>query len=123
MDRRVNPNRAPTPTARAAARIATDADWHRLFADYRAFARVARPFALTGRLTRVAGLVMEASGLRLPVGSVCSVTPEGAAPLEAEVVGFADDRLFLMPLADTIGLRRTFCGSSPPSQERSRSVV
>jgi len=105
MDRPVNPNRAPTPAVHVAARIASDADWHRLFADYRAFARAARPLALTGRLTRVAGLVMEASGLRLPVGSVCSVTPEGAAPLEAEVVGFADDRLFLMPLADTLGLR------------------
>lgn len=31
------------------------------------------PQIATGKLTRVAGLVMEAVGLKLPVGSVCTV--------------------------------------------------
>ena len=57
-----------------------------------------------GRLTRVAGLVMEAVGLRLPVGSTCLVSQDGSGPVEAEVVGFAGNKLFLMPTTDVFGL-------------------
>ena len=66
--------------------------------------RAARPLAVQGRLTRVAGLVMEAVGLRLPVGSTCLIHQEGLSPVEAEVVGFGGDRLFLMPSTDVYGL-------------------
>jgi flagellum-specific ATP synthase len=61
------------------------------------------PLAAQGRLVRVAGLVMEATGLRLPVGSTCLVKQDGSS-VEAEVVGFAGDRLFLMPCSDIYGL-------------------
>jgi flagellum-specific ATP synthase len=89
----------------APSRLAAAADFAALLTDLRE--RVARPVppAVTGRLVRVAGLVMEASGLRLPVGAVCLIAPEGGQPVEAEVVGFEDDRLFLMPLAEVSGLR------------------
>lgn len=86
-------------------RLAREADWQRMFSELRDCVRSRTTHVVSGRLTRVAGLVMEASGLRLPIGSVCLVAPEGAAPLEAEVVGFADDRLYLMPLAETVGVR------------------
>jgi flagellum-specific ATP synthase len=66
--------------------------------------KAAQPLSPQGRLTRVAGLVMEAVGLRLPVGSTCLVSQEGLNPVEAEVVGFAGDRLFLMPCSDIYGL-------------------
>lgn len=69
-----------------------------------AHARAARPLAAQGRLTRVAGLVMEAVGLRLPVGSTCLVYQEGLAPVEAEVVGFGGNHLFLMPSSHVYGL-------------------
>ena len=36
----------------------------------------AEPIAVCGRLTRVAGLVMEAVGLRLPVGSTCTIVQD-----------------------------------------------
>ncbi|HEX2828965.1 MAG TPA: flagellar protein export ATPase FliI [Burkholderiales bacterium] len=58
----------------------------------------------SGRLTKVTGLVMEASGLRLPVGSSCSVSMPGGKNIDAEVVGFADERLFLMPASDIYGV-------------------
>ena len=93
------------PRAEAPPRLAGDADWRRLLADLRVFAASGSPLAQTGRLTRVAGLVMEASGLRLPVGAVCAIAPEGGVPIDAEVVGFEDDRLYLMPLSDVAGLR------------------
>ena len=63
-----------------------------------------QPQVATGKLTRVAGLVMEAVGLKLPVGSVCTVVQKGAPPLEAEVVGFNGDKLFLMPATDVHGM-------------------
>ncbi|MFC3533727.1 flagellar protein export ATPase FliI [Vogesella facilis] len=57
-----------------------------------------------GQLVRVTGLVMEAVGLRLPVGSACSVEVAPGHVVEAEVVGFAEERLFLMPLTNIQGL-------------------
>ena len=57
-----------------------------------------------GRLERVAGLVLQASGLRVPVGTVCHVRQEGQPALSAEVVGFDGDRAFLMPTGPVIGL-------------------
>lgn len=61
------------------------------------------PLQLSGRLTKVTGLVMEAVGLRMAVGSTCRIElPQNR--IEAEVVGFAGERLFLMPESDVHGL-------------------
>ncbi len=68
------------------------------------FVNAANPIQSQGRLTRVAGLVMEAVGLRLPVGSTCAIMQPGMANVEAEVVGFSDDKIFLMPASDIYGL-------------------
>ena len=65
---------------------------------------VTDPFAMRGRLTRVAGLVMEAVGLKLPVGSTCTIIQGSSTRVDAEVVGFANDRLFLMPTSEVYGL-------------------
>lgn len=59
---------------------------------------------VSGKLTRVAGLVLEASGLRLSVGSCCEISLPYRTNVEAEVVGFSEDRLFLMPVSDVHGL-------------------
>ena len=58
----------------------------------------------SGHLTRINGLVMEASGLKVPLGSSCRIMPFGGSPIEAEVVGFNGERLFLMPTEDVYGL-------------------
>ncbi len=58
---------------------------------------------VAGKLTRVVGLTLEAVGCRAPVGSLCAVeTLDGE--LEAEVVGFAGDKLFLMPSEQLSGV-------------------
>lgn len=57
-----------------------------------------------GTLTRLTGLVLEASGIRVSVGSQCVVSMKSRAPVLAEVVGFAGDRAFLMPAGDVHGL-------------------
>jgi len=66
--------------------------------------RTAAPVAASGRLTRVAGLVMEATGLKLPVGSTCRIVQGQDRAAEAEVVGFNGERLFLMPSTEIHGL-------------------
>jgi flagellum-specific ATP synthase len=62
------------------------------------------PWAVAGRLTRVAGLVMEAVGMQMPVGASCNVLLPGGHKVDAEVVGFSGDKLFLMPSTDVFGL-------------------
>ncbi len=63
-----------------------------------------QPFQVSGSLTRVTGLVMEAVGLKLAVGSGCTVLTPNGSRVEAEVVGFQGDRLYLMPNTDVFGL-------------------
>ncbi|HXF46272.1 MAG TPA: flagellum-specific ATP synthase FliI, partial [Burkholderiaceae bacterium] len=65
----------------------------------------AQPLAVRGRLTRVAGLVMEAVGLKLPLGAQVIVAQDGALRVDAEVVGFSGERLFLMPTSEPVGLK------------------
>ena len=62
------------------------------------------PLLVRGKLTRAAGLVMETVGLKLSVGSTCLIEQREIGAVEAEVVGFAGDRLFLMPISDAHGL-------------------
>jgi len=57
-----------------------------------------------GTLTRLTGLVLEAVGIRVPVGSQCWVHMKAQAPVLTEVVGFSNDRAFLMPAGDVHGL-------------------
>ncbi len=73
-------------------------------ADCRRAVSWATPIATSGRLTRVSGLVMEAVGLRLPVGSQCHIQIPGGQSIEAEVAGFSGDRLFIMPATDIYGV-------------------
>jgi flagellum-specific ATP synthase len=61
------------------------------------------PLLISGRLTRVTGMVMEAVGLRMPVGSTCVIELPNNR-VEAEVVGFSGEKLFLMPENDVQGL-------------------
>ncbi|KXU89612.1 flagellar protein export ATPase FliI [Paraburkholderia monticola] len=68
---------------------------------------IAKPLRACGRLTRAAGLVLEAVGLRLSVGAevMIELPPGSSLPMaEAEVVGFSGDKLFLMPTTEVIGL-------------------
>ena len=80
------------------------ADLSRFLVDCRQHIADVQPWLTAGRLTRINGLVMEASGLKLPLGSGCLIQIPGNGSVEAEVVGFAGDRLFMMPAEDVYGL-------------------
>lgn len=60
-----------------------------------------------GRLTRATGLVLEATGLQLPLGATCVIERQDGTEtreVESEVVGFNGQRLFLMPLEEVEGI-------------------
>ncbi|HUG57754.1 MAG TPA: flagellar protein export ATPase FliI [Candidimonas sp.] len=73
----------------SARRVAATESWH-----------------ISGRITRATGLVLEATGLRLAVGAACKieVSPGQNHWADAEVVGFHDNTLYLMPQGDISGL-------------------
>ncbi len=57
-----------------------------------------------GRLTRMIGLTLEADGCRAAVGDRCRISNAGMHAVEAEVVGFSGNSLFLMPTDEPHGL-------------------
>ncbi|MHB1872268.1 MAG: flagellar protein export ATPase FliI [Steroidobacteraceae bacterium] len=57
-----------------------------------------------GSLTRMVGLTLEAAGCQAAVGDYCDVIAGNGERIESEVVGFAGDRLYLMPAGDAHGL-------------------
>jgi flagellum-specific ATP synthase len=68
------------------------------------------PFRASGRVVRATGMVIEAVGMQAPLGSACRIelpAPYSHEPprfAEAQVVGFAGEKLFLMPLSEITGL-------------------
>jgi flagellum-specific ATP synthase len=98
-------NRPPAMPADASLRPAR---WARYLGDLQDYAALPQPLESCGTLVRVTGLVLEAAGVRVPVGSVCEVRdtamPPGQPGVLAEVVGFNGDRAFLMPNGDLQGL-------------------
>ncbi len=63
------------------------------------------PLRVYGRVSQAVGLVIEAYGRASSIGELCELGT-GDARLMAEVVGFKDDRVLLMPLGDMRGIGR-----------------
>ncbi len=82
----------------------TPTAWQTLLAEAKSRVQASQPLEVRGTLTRLAGLVLEAVGIRVPVGSQCWIRMNGQAPVLAEVVGFSGERAFLMPAGDVHGL-------------------
>ncbi len=62
------------------------------------------PLLVQGRLTRMVGLTLEAVGCRAAIGDRCKVVSSDGNSIEAEVVGFSGERLYLMPTGEPHGL-------------------
>jgi flagellum-specific ATP synthase len=58
----------------------------------------------SGTLVRLVGLRMEARGIMAPLGACCEVTDPSGHRVEAEVVGFNDQTLYLMPFTEPQGI-------------------
>ena len=63
-----------------------------------------RGLVVEGKLTRMVGLTLEAVGCRAAIGGRCDVVNAAGQSIEAEVVGFAGESLYLMPTGNIRGL-------------------
>lgn len=75
----------------------------RVFGQASAVVKLATNYVLSGTVHDVRGLVIEANGPFVPVGSKVSVQ-SGTKTIEAQVVGFNSDRILLMPFEDPQGI-------------------
>ncbi len=58
----------------------------------------------SGTLVRLVGLTLETRGIMAPLGACCEVIGKEGHRVEAEVVGFNDKTLYLMPFTDPVGV-------------------
>ena len=67
--------------------------------------RQAETIRHTGKIENIVGMSIEASGSKAAVGDICRIySDESSGQISAEVVGFKNDRLLLMPYADMSGI-------------------
>ena len=78
--------------------------WQERLARRRQRAAGSRTLTVEGRLRRVVGLTLEAEGCEAPLGARCMVATADGSELDTEVVGFADERLLLMPVSEMHGV-------------------
>ncbi len=72
---------------------------------YHTLLNTSNPIKANGTITKVVGLVAEAHGINPKLGSICNIHPRGnKAGIKAEVSGFRDGSILLMPLEETRGL-------------------
>ncbi len=65
----------------------------------------ARPIQANGQVTKVIGLVIEALGPVSRMGTVCDIfTKEDDKKISAEVLGFRDNKILMMPLEEIQGI-------------------
>ncbi|MDX8390339.1 MAG: FliI/YscN family ATPase [Mariprofundaceae bacterium] len=62
------------------------------------------PYPLRGRVHKVIGPVVEATGLQQSIGNSCDIMCSAGHTLSAEIVGFRDDRTILMPVGAIRGV-------------------
>lgn len=86
------------------SQVDTSLEWQTFLHDAQHRVKAGSQLEIRGTLTRLTGLVLEAVGIRVPVGSQCWVRMKDQAPVLAEVVGFSNDRAYLMPAGDVHGL-------------------
>lgn len=67
--------------------------------------RQAETIRHTGKIENIVGMSIEASGSKAAVGDICRIySDESSGQISAEVVGFKNDRLLLMPYAEMSGI-------------------
>lgn len=57
-----------------------------------------------GRVREITGIVIEATVKSGSVGDVCQIYTNNQEPIRAEIVGFRDNKVLLMPLGETVGV-------------------
>ena len=62
------------------------------------------PVRVDGKVTQITGIVIEATATAGTVGDVCDIHVTENQSIKAEVVGFKENKILLMPLGETVGV-------------------
>ena len=75
------------------------------WAPYHSILRDVKTIKTYGRVVQVIGMVAEGMGPRSAIGDLCHIQKRGEEiPIPAEIVGFRDSKMLLMPLGNTRGI-------------------
>ena len=73
-------------------------------------------YSVDGKVSQVVGLVIEATGPQNAVGSLCNIHSQNGKTVRAEIVGFKENKILLMPLDETVGIVPGARVTSSPQQ-------
>ncbi len=62
------------------------------------------PISVDGKVKKITGVVIEATGRNGSVGDVCEIHTRQNKKIMTEIVGFKDNTILLMPLGETLGV-------------------
>ena len=79
--------------------------WLDKLSEYQARMPTSSNMIVEGKITRMVGMTLEALGCQAAVGVRCEVENQTGESIEAEVVGFNGDRLYLMPTGRIQGIQ------------------
>lgn len=63
-----------------------------------------KPVAYLGRISQIIGLTIESTGPHVNMGEICRIEVDAKTSIRAEVVGFKDSKVLLMPLGNMQGI-------------------
>ena len=66
--------------------------------------RSCQPIKMEGKIVKVAGIVAQANGPGMSIGSLCSIRNGSGQNMQAEVIGFNDKRVIVMPFGEMRGI-------------------
>jgi flagellum-specific ATP synthase len=71
---------------------------------YQEALRSCQPINMEGKIVKVAGIVAQANGPGMSIGSLCSIRNGSGQDMQAEVIGFNDKRVIVMPFGEMRGI-------------------
>lgn len=61
---------------------------------------------IAGSITRITGMKLEATGISVPMGTICKIVISPANSITAEVIGFSEGTTYLMAVQETYGIKQ-----------------
>jgi flagellum-specific ATP synthase len=71
---------------------------------YQEALRSCQPIKMEGKIVKVAGIVAQANGPGMSIGSLCCIKNGSGQNMQAEVIGFNDKRVIVMPFGEMRGI-------------------
>ena len=75
-------------------------DWNK----YKEALKTCRPIKMEGKIIKVNGIVAQADGPGMSIGSLCSIKNSNGHNMPAEVIGFNDKSVIVMPFGEMRGI-------------------